>query len=168
MEISTDYISEAQYQFLPFSDTLQEQLEKSPKDKNLQGNIDKIVLQILQKNPTIQEQYKFIVFRSDSTQILHTRWGKIFIPDTLIQLTKNDAELTFILAHEIWHWENKDIKSDAVKKYISPGEVYESECLADWYAWKVTKILWYDRVYIDSFLTRLEDSKLRQKNICEE
>lgn len=168
MEFSANHIHDTSYQFLPFSETIQEQIEKDSKDKELQKKVDILTSKILQNNPTIQTKYKFIVFRSDSTQILHTQWWKIFIPDSLIQLTKNDAELNFILAHEIWHWENKDIQNNSVKKYLSPWEIHEAECLADWYAWKVTKILGYDQKNIEEFLAWLEKRSLRPKQECGE
>lgn len=165
MELSTDHINDARYQFLPFSETIQRGIEKSPKNKKLQERIDRLTALILEKNPVIWWKYQFIVFRSDAMQIMHTRWGKIFIPDALVNLTKNDATLVFILSHEIAHWEN-DIKNDKVNVYSSQWEIYEAECAADAYAWKVSRILWYDEKYISKFLRNLEKKSLRPKYDC--
>lgn len=54
MEISTDYIDGAQYQFLPFSKAIQQQLEKSPKNKKLQGRVDAIIERIERADTTLR------------------------------------------------------------------------------------------------------------------
>ncbi|MFZ2255484.1 MAG: hypothetical protein WAW59_04145 [Patescibacteria group bacterium] len=53
MELSTDHINDARYQFLPFSETIQRGIEKSPKNKKLQERIDRLTALILEKNPVI-------------------------------------------------------------------------------------------------------------------
>jgi len=46
-------------------------------------------------------------------------------------MAKNDDQLAFVLAHEIAHWENGDIRNNHAKIPVAPGQISDAECSAD-------------------------------------
>lgn len=78
-----------------------------------------------------QKKYRFTVFHSVSIEVMHTQDRHIYIPTALIKITPNTESLAFILAHEIAHWENGDIKNNHAKIPASPGQIHDAECAAD-------------------------------------
>ena len=127
-----------------------------------QKKVDAILEKIISYN-NFKGKYKFFVFQSNDTQVLHTQGGKIYIPTGLVKMAKNDDQLAFILNHEIAHWENLDIRDNKVPIYRSPGQISEAECLADKRAIEATTVAQYKKQEIDALLQSIKGNR----QICE-
>ncbi len=127
-----------------------------------QKRVDAILEKIISHN-NFTGKYKFFVFRSPNTQVLHAQNRNIYIPSGLVEVAKNDDQLAFMLNHEIAHWENLDIRGNKVPKYRSPGQISEAECLADKKAIEATTVAQYKKQEIDALLQSIK----RNRPICE-
>lgn len=116
--------------------------------------------------PTYQDAYRFHVFRSPSQQVIHIAGKNIYIPTGLMELAPSDATLAFIIAHEIAHWENGDIRNNRAKIPISPGQVIDAECAADTAAFENILAHETPRAQIRAWLEALKISHHRNAS-CE-
>jgi hypothetical protein len=62
----------ANYQFLPFQETIQKRIEKQASSNPIQKRIDKI-LEHLQKSGNFSRNYQITVFKSPAMQVLHAQ-----------------------------------------------------------------------------------------------
>lgn len=128
----------------------------------MQKKVD-VILQKITSSNNFKEKYKFLVFQSSSTQVLHTKNKEIYIPSGLLVIAKNNDQIAFILSHEIAHWENQDIRNNQVPIHRSPGQVTEAECLADKKAIEISLLAQYSRKEIDALLLSLKN----ERPVCE-
>ena len=152
----------SRYEPLPEKPTIsQRQLIPTSQE---QRRVTRITQKILEHN-RFATKYEFIVFRSESNQVMHTKNGKIYIPTGLIHIAKTDDHLAFLLAHEIAHWKNGDIKDNQAKIPISPGEMQDAECDADRKAWDTLPTP-TDRDQVRTWLDALKKD-LGRNEMCE-
>lgn len=125
-----EYLSYFERVPLPSAQEVRNTLRITRNLEHLQLRIDIILREILANNGIINP-YTFIVFEADDNQVQHAKNNMIFIPTGLIKLTKNNHELAFVIAHELAHWENEDIKDNSAHENLPPGIIIDSECNAD-------------------------------------
>lgn len=154
MDYQTDILSST-YESLPSADDVRSGINIPKNIATLQKKVNRI-LHIIEGYNNLSWKYQFIVFSNKGKQVFHTQDRKIFIPSGLIALAKTDDQLGFILAHEIAHWENHDIKYNAVNINISQNEINQAECKADQEAMKFSKEAKYRGEEIEKLLKRLE------------
>lgn len=154
MDYQTDILSST-YESLPSADEVRSGINIPKNIATLQKKVNRI-LHIIEGYNNLSWKYQFIVFDNKGNQIFHTQDRKIFIPSDLIALAKSDDQLAFILSHEIAHWENQDIKDNAVNIDIGQNEINQAECKADQKAMKFSKVAKYRGEEIEKLLKRLE------------
>ncbi len=147
-----------EYQTLPVSREIRSWAILGGKIAPIQRKVNAILDKIASYN-NFKGKYKFFVFQSPDTQVLHTQNRKIYIPSGLIKIAKSDDQLAFMLSHEIAHWENQDIWNNQVPIHRSPGQIVEAECLADKKAIEVTIVAWYKKNEIDVLLRSLKNNR---------
>ncbi|MEA3495539.1 MAG: M48 family metallopeptidase [Bacteroidota bacterium] len=85
--------------------------------------INKVADNVLKDHPDLREEIRFYVTKSPSVNAFSTDKGMIFINIGLIAQLSNEAQLAFILSHEIIHYTEKHNMDIFVEKYkISEGK----------------------------------------------
>lgn len=119
-----EYLSSYERIPLPGANEVRNQVRITQKIQHLQLRVD-IILAEIERNNIFIKKYTFIVFENKTNRVAHTRDNTIFIPTGLIHITKNEHELAFIIAHEIAHWENEDIKNNSAPEWVPPGLIID-------------------------------------------
>lgn len=109
---------------------LKKQLKLLQEETLLWKKIQEIGKKILQAGK-FQTNYTIQVYQDRGMEVLHAANGTILLPTGLLRLAKTDANIAFIISHEIAHWENKDYYEDRARIPHSPWDMKESECRAD-------------------------------------
>lgn len=73
-------------------------------DSPLNDYLNKIADQLLASNPTVRNQIKIYIVQSPVVNAFTFNDGKVFVNMGLIAAVKSEAQLAFILAHEISHF----------------------------------------------------------------
>lgn len=73
----------------------------------LTNNINRIADYLLRSRPELRQSLVFFTLRSTMVNAFSTHQGYIFITTGLMSRAKNEAELAFILSHEIAHYVKK-------------------------------------------------------------
>ncbi len=85
--------------------------------------INKVADNVLKNHPDLREKIRFYVTKSPSVNAFSTDKGMIFINIGLIAQLSNEAELAFILSHEIIHYTEKHNMDFYIERYrISKGK----------------------------------------------
>src|SRR5690554_7853402 len=74
--------------------------------------IQKIAANLLKNEPSLKDELQFYVIKNNITNALCTDPGVIFITTGLIAQVENEAQLAYIIAHEIVHYQEKHIRSE--------------------------------------------------------
>ena len=85
----------------------------------LTNYIDKIADHLLRGQPQFRQSLRFYTVRSTAVNAFATNQGIIFVNAGLIAQIENEAQLAYILAHEIAHVE----KDHALKLYLESKEI---------------------------------------------
>lgn len=93
---------------------------------DLTAYVNKVADKLLAKQPDIRSQVRFYVTRSQVPNAFAWRDGSLFINIGLLNYLENEAQLAFIMSHEIEHYlaehallrykKNKDVEKDIFKK----------------------------------------------------
>jgi len=85
--------------------------------------VNNVADQVLQHVPDLQDELEFYVIKSTSANAFTTNNGVILVSLGLIAQLQDEAQLAFILAHEISHYQSNDvIRKFMEKKKIEAGE----------------------------------------------
>lgn len=120
----------SEYTSLPEKSEVQNQLNLLREEAALSKKVQILGKNIVSANG-LSDKYHFHVYQSKQNEVLHAANNTLFLPTGLLKLAKTDANIAFILAHEIAHWENKDYQTNQARIPSSPGDIKESECNAD-------------------------------------
>lgn len=71
---------------------------------------------LLEHDPVLRNQIRFYVYKSSAVNGFATNDGMIFITLGLLSRLKTEAELAFVLAHEITHYKKKHVINAFIKK----------------------------------------------------
>lgn len=72
--------------------------------------VTNVAKELLKENKALQEKLRFYIIRSSAVNAFSTDQGIIFITMGMLAKLKNEAELAFILAHEITHYTHKHVQ----------------------------------------------------------
>lgn len=89
--------------------------------------VNDIADKLLKDKPTIRKKLRFYTLRSSSVNAATTPDGTILINTGLIAYTQNEAQLAFIIAHEINHFTQKHSIEASVKKTSDKRKIEEME-----------------------------------------
>jgi hypothetical protein len=92
--------------------------------------LNKIADRLLENNPTLRQKLRFYTIKSNAPNAFSTAQGIVFVTTGLISHLKNEAQLAFVLAHEITHFEEEHVlesfsyNSDNKKKSLKQMSTY--------------------------------------------
>jgi hypothetical protein len=94
--------------------------------------VNKIADILLEKDPALREELRFYILKSTVANAFSTNQGIIFITSGLIAQVENEAQLAYIMAHEIIHYTKKHNyeqfkKREAILKKIGRGSTVTIE-----------------------------------------
>lgn len=81
--------------------------------------VNEVARIILKDKPEIQNKLRFYVIKSDAVNAFATQQGMIFINTGLLAQINNEAELAFVLSHEIGHF----VKNHGLEGYIEKQKI---------------------------------------------
>lgn len=85
---------------------------------DLSAYIQKIADLLLKDQPAIRKKLRFYIIKSTLANAYSTNEGIIFITTGLIAQVENEAQLAFIIAHEISHYNEKHTYEQFIKKTL--------------------------------------------------
>ncbi len=77
--------------------------------------VNKVADQILKDEPELRDELRFYCIKSNVTNAFATNQGMIFITTGLIAQLENEAQLAFVLGHEINHYKGKHVIHAAIE-----------------------------------------------------
>ena len=72
--------------------------------------VQKVAANLLKNEPKLKEELQFYVIKTNITNALCTDPGAIFITTGLISQIENEAQLAYVIAHEIVHYQEKHLE----------------------------------------------------------
>ena len=89
----------------------------------LTNYVNKVAKTVLRSEKELKKQLRFYVLKSDYVNALSTDQGIIFVTSGLIAQLENEAQLAFILAHEIAHFKEEHLRESYIdSKIIRSGQ----------------------------------------------
>lgn len=92
---------------------------------SLSTYIEDIADKLLRKNKDLRKELRFYVLKSNSTNAFSTAQGIVFVTTGLISQITSEAQLAFILAHEISHYQEEHVLESFVYKANNKRESIE-------------------------------------------
>lgn len=77
--------------------------------------VNKVASKLLENEPELKQKLQFYVIKTNTTNALCTDPGLIFITTGLISQIENEAQLAYIISHEIVHYQEKHHQKSFVK-----------------------------------------------------
>lgn len=81
--------------------------------------ISSVADQLLVNEPELRTKLRFYTVRSDVVNAFATHQGIVFVTTGLLSKLKNEAQLAFILSHEIVHYERKHVVNSYLNQNLS-------------------------------------------------
>src|SRR5690554_1825168 len=72
--------------------------------------VQKVGSKLLSKHPSLKEELQFFVIKNNMTNALCTDPGVIFITTGLLAQIENEAQLAYVMAHEIVHYQENHLQ----------------------------------------------------------
>jgi hypothetical protein len=88
--------------------------------------VQKVAEKLLANSPELRSELKFFTLKSNVTNALSTDQGIIFVTLGLLAQIENEAQLAYILSHEIAHYQKKHVE-EFFKNKISANRVNSQE-----------------------------------------
>jgi hypothetical protein len=85
--------------------------------------VNKVADKVLEKNPKLRKDLRFYILKSYSVNAFSTNQGIIFITVGLVSQLENEAQLAYILCHEIAHYTQKH----SLESYKRKNDVLEGK-----------------------------------------
>lgn len=82
--------------------------------------VEKVAGQLIKNQPDLQSELRFYTLKSNITNAFTTNQGMIFVTTGLISQLENEAQLAFVLAHEITHYTKKHV----INSYLEADKIY--------------------------------------------
>lgn len=90
--------------------------------------VEKVSGHLLKNEPRLRRDLQFYVLKTNTTNALCTEPGIIFITTGLLSQVENEAQLAYVIAHEIVHYQKKHLQksfSKSKESELSPTSSYE-------------------------------------------
>ena len=84
-------------------------------NEELSKYVNKVAKYVLRKEKNLFKELQFYVLKSNSVNAFSTDQGIIFVTTGLLAQLENEAQLAFILAHEIAHYTEKHVREGYVE-----------------------------------------------------
>jgi len=90
--------------------------------------VEKVAANLLKNEPRLRRDLEFYVMKTNTTNALCTEPGVIFITTGLLSQIENEAQLAYVIAHEIVHYQEKHLQKSFSKlkeRELDPKSSYE-------------------------------------------
>jgi beta-barrel assembly-enhancing protease len=117
------YVNQAKENFLLVSNYILDDLLQSGKvifNDPVTAYVNKVADQVLANEPEKRKKLRFYCLRSNQVNAFSTNQGIIFVTIGLIAQLENEAQLAFVLSHEIVHYE----KRHTIESYELESKVF--------------------------------------------
>jgi hypothetical protein len=81
----------------------------------LSAYVNKVANEILKSEPSLQGKLTFYIIRSTDVNAFSTHEGMIFVNEGILAELENEAQLAYLLCHEIIHYKNKHVMNAYVE-----------------------------------------------------
>ncbi len=112
-------------------------------------HVKRVAEKVLEKRPELLAKLRFYTFKSDETNVFVTEQGIVFVSTGLISQLENDAQLAFILAHEIAHYELQHVQEAFVWSHVSDENIRRIRLLSQY---DLNRELQADSLALDFYL----------------
>jgi hypothetical protein len=85
--------------------------------------VEKVAAKLLAKHPKLKKELQFYTIKSNVTNALSTDQGVIFVTLGLLSQIENEAQLAYILAHEIAHFQEGHVEKSYAERVTSTDEI---------------------------------------------
>ena len=85
-------------------------------NETLSNYVNKVAKYVLRKDKNLYKELQFYVLKSNSVNAFSTDQGILFVTTGLLSQLENEAQLAFILGHEIAHYTEKHVRNGYVDK----------------------------------------------------
>lgn len=113
----------------------------------------KVADKVLHDEPELRQRLRFYTLRSPEINAFSTQQGIIFITTGLLSQLENEAQLAFVLAHEVSHFERShNLESFKERKKLSKGYLDPDEKLSSYFSYRQENELQADEDGVKRFL----------------
>jgi len=81
--------------------------------------IESVAKKLLKNNPGLYEQFRFYTLRTSEVNSFCTSDGAVFVTQGLLAQLENEAQLAFVLSHELIHF----LKKHAINAYVKDEQI---------------------------------------------
>lgn len=85
--------------------------------------VEKVANKLLENQPKLKKELQFFVLKSNVSNALSTDQGIIFVTLGLLSQLENEAQLAYVLAHEIAHFQENHVEKSYTQKVISDNSI---------------------------------------------
>ena len=85
--------------------------------------VERVASKLLENHPKLKKQLQFYTIKSNVTNALSTDQGVVFVTLGLLSQLENEAQLGYVLAHEIAHFQEGHVEKSYAEKVASAAEV---------------------------------------------
>ena len=85
--------------------------------------VEKVAAKLLAKHPKLKKELQFYTIKSNVTNALSTDQGVIFVTLGLLSQIENEAQLAYVLAHEIAHFQEGHVEKSYAERVTSTDEI---------------------------------------------
>jgi len=85
--------------------------------------VEKVANKLLEKEPKLKNELQFYIIKSNVTNALSTDQGIIFVTLGLLSQLENEAQLAYVLAHEISHFQEGHVEKSYTNNVSSDKEI---------------------------------------------
>lgn len=84
--------------------------------------VEKVANKLLENQPKLKKELQFYVIKSNVTNALSTDQGIIFVTLGLLSQLENEAQLAYVLSHEISHYQESHVEKSYTNKISSSDQ----------------------------------------------
>lgn len=85
--------------------------------------IDRVAAKLLEKHPKLKRELQFYTIKSNVANALSTDQGVIFVTSGLLSQLENEAQLAYVLSHEIAHFQEGHVEKSYTEKIATIEEM---------------------------------------------
>lgn len=125
MKSKNSFVDKTKEEFLLKSNYIIDELLMSGKilfGDSVTTYVNKVAAEVLRYEPDLREKLRFYVMKSSVANAFSTNQGIIFVTLGLISQLENEAQLAYVLAHEISHFE----KRHTINSYIENEKIFST------------------------------------------
>ncbi len=85
--------------------------------------VQRVADKLLEKHPKLKKELQFYTIKSNVTNALSTDQGVILVTSGLLSQIENEAQLAYVLAHEIAHFQEGHVEKSYAERVMTTDEI---------------------------------------------